>query len=177
MFRIMEQEELIQERDVLFESLKSGFSELFRKNRILFVTFCLIIGILVFGAIDGSIYWLGCLACCIFILIPVCHNMISFNKLAKAENAQDFLSMLDEYRKISKWMNIAYIPLGLIVIIMCLISRKPDFNDVSWIIIFTAFYFALSWFGSNAFGARDTRDQRNNDIARLREIEAYRLTR
>ena len=54
----METQELINERNELFESLKSDFSKRARRSPIEFVLICLYVGLFMFFTVCGDINWL-----------------------------------------------------------------------------------------------------------------------
>jgi len=122
----MEPQELTNERNKLFENYKSYFSRHAKTSTITFVIFCVLAGLCIFGAVTGYMDWLPCIACCIVFLVAGCHGIIWFPKLAKADDAQELLTIYDKKRKIEKWTQALFI----IAFIIMLVIFKVNISTV-----------------------------------------------
>ena len=122
----MEPQELINERDRLFENYKSYFSRQAKTSTITFVIFCVLAGLCVFSAVIGYMDWLPCIACCIVFLVAGSHGIIWYPKLAKADDAQELLTIYDKKRKIEKWTQALFI----IAFIIMLVIFKVNISTV-----------------------------------------------
>ena len=99
----MESHELTVEKNELFESLMRWYSSRSKVSTITFVVCCLLAGLCIFSAVIGHIDWLIGIAGCIILLAAGCHDIIWYHKLAKANDAQEFLTIYDKKRKIDNW--------------------------------------------------------------------------
>ena len=122
----MEPQELINERDRLFENYKSYFSRQAKTSTITFVIFCVLAGLCIFSAVIGYMDWLPCIACCIVFLVAGSHGIIWYPKLAKADDAQELLTIYDKKRKIEKWTQALFI----IAFIIMLVIFKVNISTV-----------------------------------------------
>lgn len=122
----MEPQELANERNKLFENYKSYFSRHAKTSTITFVIFCVLAGLCIFGAVTGYMDWLPCIACCIVFLVAGSHGIIWYPKLAKADDAQELLTIYDKKRKIEKWTQALFI----IAFIIMLVIFKVDISTV-----------------------------------------------
>ena len=122
----MEPQELTNERDRLFENYKSYFSRQAKTSTITFVIFCVLAGLCIFGAVTGYMDWLPCIACCIVFLVAGSHGIIWYPKLAKADDAQELLTIYDKKRKIEKWTQALFI----IAFIIMLVIFKVNISTV-----------------------------------------------
>jgi hypothetical protein len=122
----MESQELTNERDRLFENYKSYFSRQAKTSTITFVIFCVLAGLCIFGAVTGYMDWLPCIACCIVFLVAGSHGIIWYPKLAKADDAQELLTIYDKKRKIEKWTQALFI----IAFIIMLVIFKVNISTV-----------------------------------------------
>lgn len=122
----MEPQELTNERDRLFENYKSYFSRQAKTSTITFVIFCVLAGLCIFSAVIGYMDWLPCIACCIVFLIAGSHGIIWYPKLAKADDAQELLTIYDKKRKIEKWTQALFI----IAFIIMLVIFKVNISTV-----------------------------------------------
>ena len=122
----MEPQELTNERDKLFENYKSYFSRHAKTSTITFVIFCVLAGLCIFGAVTGYMDWLPCIACCIVFLVAGSHGIIWYPKLAKADDAQELLTIYDKKRKIEKWTQALFI----IAFIIMLVIFKVNISTV-----------------------------------------------
>ena len=150
----MEPQELTNERDKLFENYKSYFSRHAKTSTITFVIFCVLAGLCIFGAVTGYMDWLPCIACCIVFLVAGSHGIIWYPKLAKADDAQELLTIYDKKRKIEKWtqalfiiafiimlvifkVNISTVILGggLLLVLLLPLSflKDPEMNGIEWL--------------------------------------------
>ena len=127
----MEQEELINEKNELFEGFKSEFSKQAKRSKIGIVFICLFVGLFIASAVSGHINWLPCTIICILLFGAGCHSMIWHNKIAKADDAQEFLTIYDKNRKIEKWKTIICLLLFIAIITMDFIGNK-DIDRVIW---------------------------------------------
>lgn len=122
----MEPQELTNERDRLFENYKSYFSRHAKTSTITFVIFCVLAGLCIFSAVIGYMDWLPCIACCIVFLVAGSHGIIWYPKLAKADDAQELLTIYDKKRKIEKWTQALFI----IAFIIMLVIFKVNISTV-----------------------------------------------
>ena len=122
----MEPQELTNERNKLFENYKSYFSRHTKTSTITFVIFCVLAGLCIFGAVTGYMDWLPCIACCIVFLVAGSHGIIWYPKLAKADDAQELLTIYDKKRKIEKWTQALFI----IAFIIMLVIFKVNISTV-----------------------------------------------
>ena len=122
----MEPQELTNERDRLFENYKSYFSRQAKTSTITFVIFCVLAGLCIFSAVIGYMDWLPCIACCIVFLVAGSHGIIWYPKLAKADDAQELLTIYDKKRKIEKWTQALFI----IAFIIMLVIFKVNISTV-----------------------------------------------
>ena len=125
----MEPQELTNERDRLFENYKSYFSRHAKTSTITFVIFCVLAGLCIFSAVIGYMDWLPCIACCIVFLVAGSHGIIWYPKLAKADDAQELLTIYDKKRKIEKWTTFIQ-ALFIIAFIIMLVIFKVDISTV-----------------------------------------------
>lgn len=114
----MEPQELTNERDRLFENYKSYFSRQAKTSTITFVIFCVLAGLCIFSAVIGYMDWLPCIACCIVFLVAGSHGIIWYPKLAKADDAQELLTIYDKKRKIEKWTQALFIIAFIIMLVI-----------------------------------------------------------
>jgi len=122
----MEPQELTNERNKLFENYKSYFSRHAKTSTITFVIFCVLAGLCIFSAVIGYMDWLPCIACCIVFLVAGSHGIIWYPKLAKADDAQELLTIYDKKRKIEKWTQALFI----IAFIIMLVIFKVNISTV-----------------------------------------------
>ena len=155
----MESQELINERNALFEGFKSYFSRKAKRNIIAFVIFCLLAGLFIYSAVIGDMNRLLCIVISIILLVMGSHDMIWHPKLAKADNAQEFLTIYDKYRKIRNWINLTCI----LFIFAIFIIEQVISQDIKRIILYGAFL--VIWIIS-----RPWQDPYKTDINRLREL-------
>ena len=125
----MESQELTNEKNELFESLKRWFSKRAKVSTITFVIFCVLAGLCIFSAVIGYLDWIPCIACCIIFLLAGSHDMIWYPKLAKADDAQEFLTIYDKKRKTEKWITLTQ-ALFIIAFIIILVIFKVDISTV-----------------------------------------------
>ena len=114
----MEPQELTNERDRLFENYKSYFSRQAKTSTITSVIFCVLAGLCIFSAVIGYMDWLPCIACCIVFLVAGSHGIIWYPKLAKADDAQELLTIYDKKRKIEKWTQALFIIAFIIILVI-----------------------------------------------------------
>ena len=161
----MEQEELIKERDELFESIKSDLKEWAKIGFVLFIIFIILFGIAILSAVYGTMSPILSAVMCTCILVLLSYFTYCFNKNIKTNNAQDFLTFYDKQKPMMKWMSIILFSLLLIAILIELISKKDTFG---------LFMFAgmalVSYFFSYIGHTRDKQEDFKNDIKRLREL-------
>lgn len=155
----MEPQELINERNELFESLKIWFSKSAKVRSIAFVIFCLLTGLCIFSAIIGHIDWFIGIVCCIIFLVAGIHDMIWYPKLAKANDAQEFLTIYDKKRKIEKWTTLICTLLIIAFIIVPVVISKVDIKIFLLPGALLCLVLAELW-----------DDPRKRDIERLREL-------
>ena len=122
----MEPQELTNERDRLFENYKSYFSRQAKTSTITFVIFCVLAGLCIFSAVIGYWDWLIGIVGCIIFLVAGIHDMIWYPKLAKADDAQELLTIYDKKRKIEKWTQALFI----IAFIIMLVIFKVNISTV-----------------------------------------------
>ena len=127
----MEQEELINEKNELFESFKREFSKRARISPIEFVIICLFVGLFIYSAVRGNMNWLSCTIGSILLLGAGCYDLIWLNKITKAGNAQEFLTLHDKNRKVYKWMLIISLILLIVIFTIEFISDK-DMGSLIW---------------------------------------------
>ena len=156
---MMESQELINERNALFEGFKSYFSRKAKRNIIAFIIFCLLAGLFIYSAVIGDMNRLLCIVISIILLVMGSHAMIWHPKLAKADDAQEFLTIYDKYRKIGNWINLTCV----IFIFAIFIIDQVISKDIKRIILYSAFL--VIWLIS-----RPWQDPYKTDINRLREL-------
>ena len=125
----MEPQELTNERDRLFENYKSYFSRQAKTSTITFVIFCVLAGLCIFSAVIGYWDWLIGIVGCIIFLVAGIHDMIWYPKLAKADDAQELLTIYDKKRKIERWTTLIY-ALFIIAFIIGLVISKVNISTV-----------------------------------------------
>jgi hypothetical protein len=125
----MESQELTNERDRLFENYKSYFSRQAKTSTITFVIFCVLAGLCIFIAVIGYWDWLVGIVGCIIFLIAGSHDIIWYPKLAKADDAQELLTIYDKKRTIEKWTTLIY-ALFIIAFIIGLVISKVNISSV-----------------------------------------------
>ena len=125
----MESQELTNERDRLFENYKSYFSRQAKTSTITSVIFCVLAGLCIFSAVIGYWDWLIGIVGCIIFLVAGIHDMIWYPKLAKADDAQELLTIYDKKRKIEKWTTFIQ-ALFIIASIIMLVIFKVDISTV-----------------------------------------------
>lgn len=155
---MMEPQELINEKTGLFEGFKSYFSRQAKRSTITFVISCVLAGLCLFSAVSGYVDWLPCIVCCSVFLAVGCHVMIGHHKLAKANEAQEFLTNYDKYRKIGKC-----IALSCVLLLIAIVIEQAIYKDIKRIIIYGALL-VLSLI------SRAWQDPYKRDIDRLREL-------
>ena len=155
----MESHELTVEKNELFESLMRWYSSRSKVSTITFVVCCLLAGLCIFSAVIGYMDWIIGIAGCIILLAAGCHDIIWYHKLAKANDAQEFLTIYDKKRKIDNWTTLIC-ALLLIAFIIWLVIGKVDISKV----IFCGGLLFLSLF--EVLGD----EPKKKDINRLREL-------
>ena len=155
----MEPQGLTVEKNELFESLMRWYSSRSKVSTITFVVCCLLAGLCIFSAVIGHIDWLIGIAGCIILLAAGCHDIIWYHKLAKANDAQEFLTIYDKKRKIDNWTTLIC-ALLLIAFIIELVISKVSIAMV----IFCGGLLLLSLF--EVLGD----EPKKKDINRLREL-------
>ena len=125
----MESHELTVEKNELFESLMRWYSSRSKVSTITFVVCCLLAGLCIFSAVIGHIDWIIGIAGCIILLAAGCHDIIWYHKLAKANDAQEFLTIYDKKRKIDNWTTLIC-ALLIIAFIIWLVIGKVDISKV-----------------------------------------------
>jgi len=158
----MEPQELTVEKNELFGSLMRWFSKRAIVSKITFVIFCLLAGLCVFCAVLGYVDWPPCIVGCIICIVVGGYDMIWYHKLAKANDAQEFLTIYDKVRKREKWTTLTC-ALFLIAIVIGLIIIKANKEQI---ILFAALM-SLYIIGGGG-GISDTSPKR--DVDRLREL-------
>jgi len=156
----METQELINERNELFESFKSEFSKQWRKSLIISILICLLIGLIIYSAVSGDMNWLTCTIVCVCLLIALCHDLLRIHKLTNADSAQDFVTLYDKHRKIHKWLFLIILPLAIFVI-----YTDPFIHNKIDNIIWLAALLLISFIANPPF-----HDPYKNSIDRLREL-------
>lgn len=165
----MEQEELIKERDKLFQDIKTDIKERAKKFKIVSFVFIILAGLSIYSTVYGNMSPLICTIMCTCILVLLSYFMYCLNKNVKANNAQDFLTFYDKQKPMMKWMTIILSSLLAIAILIELISKK-DISDlfmIAGMAIVTSFF---SYLGSIANGTREKQEDFKNNIQRLREL-------
>ncbi len=165
----MELEELIKERDELFEGIKNNIKGQAKKFMMGFVVFILLAGISIHSTIYGNMSPILCTIICVCILVLLSYFMYYFNKNIKANNALDFLTFYDKQEPMMKWISIILFSLLTIAIIIHLIDKKDTFGFfvIVGMALATTFF---SYLGSTAHGTREKQEDLKNDIQRLREL-------
>lgn len=165
----MELEELIKERDELFEDIKTVLKERAKEFMIVSFVFIILAGLSIYITVDGNMSPLLCALMCACILALISSNMFWINKNIKANNAQDFLTFYDKPKQMMKWMNIVLFSLLTIAILIEFIGKK----DISGLFMIAGMALATSLFsylGSAANGTREKQEDFKNNIQRLREL-------
>jgi len=165
----MEQEELIKERDELFEDIKTDIKERAKKFMIVSFVFIILAGLSIYSTVYGNMSPLLCALMCACILALISSNMFWINKIIKANNAQDFLTFYDKQKPMMKWMSIILSSLLTIAILIELIGKK----DISGLFMIAGMAIATTLFsrlGSIANWTREKQEDFKNDIQRLREL-------
>ena len=157
----MESQELTIEKNKLFESLMWWYSRLSKVSTKLFVVLCLLAGLCIFSAVIGYMDWTASIVVCIILLAAGSRGIFLYHKLAKANNAQEFITIYDNKRKIDKWTAITC-ALFIIAFIIWLVISKVDITSV----IFNGGMLFLCLFVVFGDGPWTTR----KDINRLREL-------
>ena len=150
---------MTNEKNELFEAFKRWASRQAKRSTISFAIFCVLAGLCLFSAIIGHMHWLPCIVCCIVFLVVGTLGMIRFHKLANANDAQEFLTNYDKYRKIGNWITIICLLILIAIITMDYIYSKDTKR--------------LIWFGALlalTLIARPWQDPYKIDINRLREL-------
>lgn len=122
----MEPQELTNERNKLFENYKSYFSRQAKTSTITFVIFCVLAGLCIFSAVIGYWDWLIGIVGCIIFLVAGSHDIIWYHKLAKADDAQELLTIYDKKRKIEKWTTLTCVLFIIAIIIVLVVISKVD---------------------------------------------------
>ena len=122
----MEPQELTNERNKLFENYKSYFSKSAKVRTITFVIFCVLAGLCIFSAVIGYWDWLIGIVGCIIFLVAGSHDIIWYHKLAKADDAQELLTIYDKKRKIEKWTTLTCVLFIIAIIIVLVVISKVD---------------------------------------------------
>ena len=156
----MESQELTVEKNKLFESLTWWYSRRAKVSTITFVVFCLLAGLCIFSAVIGYMDWPPSIVGCILFLAVGCHDIIWYHKLAKANNAQELLTIYDKKRKIDKWTAITC-ALFIISFIIWLVISKVDISAV--ILNGGVLFILFVVFGDGPWTTK-------KDINRLREL-------
>ena len=117
----MEPQELINERNELFESIKRWFSKEVKPRSILFCFFCLILGCMLLYEtfhhaviIDQLIFSIMYVLCVIIGIICITW----YNKISKADNALDLLAIYEKNKKIETCITVY----SLLVVILAIVS-------------------------------------------------------
>ncbi len=158
----MEPQELTVEKNKLFESLMWWYSRLSKISTILFVVFCLLAGLCIFSAVIGYMDWTASIVGCIIFLAAGSRYIFLYHKLAKANDAQEFLTIYDKKRKIDKWTAITC-ALFIIAFIIWLVISKVDIG----LVIFGG---GLLFFSFFVMFGDDPLTTTKKDINRLREL-------
>ncbi len=128
----MEPQELINERNELFESIKSDFAKQAKLRTIGFCIFCLLLGFFFFCLIIGMTHDVSIKEQVFFVvMLPLCIilGVIYKNrnsKMANADSAQDLLAVYDKHKKIDMCL-IAY---GVAILLAILITIR-DSSSIS----------------------------------------------
>jgi len=165
----MDQEELIKERDELFEGIKTVFKERAKNFMIGSSVLIILAGLSIYITVYGNMSPILCALMCACILALISSFMFWINKIIKANNAQDFLTIYDKPKQMMKWMNIVLFSLLAIASLIELISKK----DISDLLMIAGIALATSLFsklGSTANMTREKQEDFKNDIQRLREL-------
>lgn len=165
----MEQEELIKERDKLFQDIKTDIKERAKKFMIVSFVFIILAGLSIYSTVYGNMSPLICAIMCTCILVLLSSFMYCLNKNVKANNAQDFLTFYDKQKPMMKWMTIILSSLLAIAILIELISKK-DISDLFMIAGMAIVTTLFSYLGSTANGTREKQEDFKNNIQRLREL-------
>ena len=128
----MEPQELTNEKNELFESFKSFASRRAKQSTITFVIFCVLAGLCLFSAVIGYMNWITCIVCCIVFLIAGSYGIFWYPKLAKADDAQEFLTIYDKKRKIEKWKTLTQSLLIIAFIIILVIFKVDTETIIFW---------------------------------------------
>ena len=165
----MEQEELMKERDELFEDIKTVLKERAKEFMIVSFVFIILAGLSIYSTVYGNMSPLLCTVMCTCILVLLSYFMYCLNKNVKANNAQDFLTFYDKQKPMMKWMGIILSSLLTIAILIELIGKKDTFGlfMIAGMAIVTSFF---SYLGSTANGTREKQEDFKNNIQRLREL-------
>ena len=165
----MEQEELIKERDKLFQDIKTDIKGQAEKFMIGFIVFIILFGVAIYSTVYGNMSPLLCTVMCTCILVLLSYFMYCLNKNVKANNAQDFLTFYDKQKPMMKWMGIILSSLLTIAILIEFIGKK----DISGLFMIAGMALATSLFSylvSAANGTREKQEDFKNNIQRLREL-------
>ena len=165
----MEQEELIKERDKLFQDIKTDIKERAKKFKIVSFVFIILAGLSIYSTVHGNMSPLLCTLMCTCILVLLSYFMYCLNKNVKANNAQDFLTFYDKQKPMMKWMGIILSSLLAIAILIELISKK-DISDLFMLAGMAIATTLFSHLGSIANGTREKQEDFKNNIQRLREL-------
>ena len=133
----MEHNEKTNEIDRLFERVRSEFTKRAKAKTVIFFLFILILAsyviMLAVQHADMMEQLIYSLMFCLSVAMGSCY-MTWFNKLTKADNAQDFLAIYDKNKKMEKWL-IAYALIFLAAVVISIVSEYS--------IMFAIFFLAL----------------------------------
>ena len=162
----MEREELINEKNRLFNRLRNEMSEQANKSEILFWIFCVSsVLYLIFVVSDyfaepfdirDTIYFIT-----VFVTTSVLlfYNTTLNKKVAKTDNAQDFLAVYNKYNKVRNWLFIAFFTTLLVTKAVWIGFSKDDLiNNVLLVGIITLLFLGVFF------------SRQRKDIKRLREL-------
>ena len=157
----MEQEELINEKNRLFERLKSEQIQTPAKKWIgglLFFGLATIFLLVVLFTEGPTINLLGSIVLYFACIVAAVHNIIKQKKISKTDNPQDFLTVYDQSMKVDKWVKIVLVIL-LVIYAVFEFLQGHTFLVICALGICVAFYLF-----------RIASKQRKADIERLREL-------
>ena len=108
----MEPQELTNEKNELFESLKSRFAKGVKPRSILYCLFCLILGcVLLYKTFHHAAIVDQLLYSVMYVLFVIigCVYITWYNKIAKVDNALDLLAIYDKNKKIESCVMIYWV--------------------------------------------------------------------
>ena len=158
----MEREDLIKERNKLFEKYRNESAKNGKNGLIAFILACLGSVLLLNMAINNSSIKEQAFYTILFLSLGIVefHRMNWNRKASKAENAHEFIAIYDKNKKIEKWINFIVIPIFAILFIVWEIYH----GSLSSLLVFgigvPLVYFIM----------RGPEIERKKEINRLREL-------